>query len=89
MKRTSQRRGGGRASSAVRAPREIRVRMPAPRPVEERPDVWVVNGRVIRFLDPSRPEDGGAGPAGERGEHRRLGGLLGALRPGRRGHAQG
>ena len=40
-----------------RAPREIRVRITAPRPASEAaPDVWVVNGRVIRFLDPSRPD---------------------------------
>jgi hypothetical protein len=55
--------------------------MAAPRPAVGAPDVWVVNGRVIRFLDPSRPEDLGAGR-----EHRGvLSGLLGALRPRRRG----
>ena len=50
---------GGKA--APRGPREIHVRMSAPRPAAELPDVWVVNGRVIRFLDPSRPE-GDAAP---------------------------
>jgi len=84
MKGTARRR---QAAVAVRPPREIRVRMSSPRVAESQPDVWVVNGRVIRFLDPSRPDDGG-------GEHSRhgLGNLLGALRPGRgrrEGHARG
>jgi hypothetical protein len=43
--------------SAARGPREIRVRLTAPHPATgPAPDVWVVNGRVIRFLDPSRPD---------------------------------
>ncbi len=43
--------------TAPRAPREIHVRITGPRPVSaEPPEVWVVNGRVIRFLDPSRPD---------------------------------
>ena len=50
----------GKKATAPRGPREIRVRMTAPRPVAagaaQVPDVWVVNGRVIRFLDPSRPD---------------------------------
>ena len=87
MKRTTPRRSGGTAST-VRSPREIHVRMPAPRPAEERPDVWVVNGRVIRFLDPSRPEDGGTGTGPER-QQRRAGGFFGALRPRRGSHARG
>ncbi|HZS13715.1 MAG TPA: hypothetical protein VFC09_03860 [Candidatus Dormibacteraeota bacterium] len=42
---------------ARRTPREIHVRVTAPRPLTDpAPDVWVVNGRVIRFLDPSRPD---------------------------------
>jgi hypothetical protein len=43
-------------AAVARAPREIHVRLTAPRPGNEIPDVWVVNGRVIRFLDPSRPD---------------------------------
>jgi hypothetical protein len=82
MKRRTQRRAGG--GSAARAPREIHVRMSSPRPVESQPDVWVVNGRVIRFLDPQRPEDASAGGARA---HRRIGGLLGALRHPRRHHS--
>ena len=85
MKPRGQRRGGGTA--ATRSPREIRVRLSAARPAEGQPDVWVVNGRVIRFLDPSRPEDA----SGLERRHR-LGGLLGALRPRharRQGHGQG
>jgi hypothetical protein len=47
---------GGKVA-AVRGPREIRVRLTSPRvPGVETPDAWVVNGRVIRFLDPSRPD---------------------------------
>jgi hypothetical protein len=46
----------GRTAAPRVGPREIHVRMTAPRPASELPDVWVVNGRVIRFLDPSRPE---------------------------------
>jgi hypothetical protein len=46
----------GRTVAPRVGPREIHVRMTAPRPAAELPDVWVVNGRVIRFLDPSRPE---------------------------------
>ena len=46
-----------RKPEARRTPREIRVRITSPRPATEAaPDVWVVNGRVIRFLDPSRPD---------------------------------
>ena len=37
-------------------PREIHVRLATPRVAPEVPDVWVVKGRVIRFLDPSRPD---------------------------------
>lgn len=83
MKGTMRRRSG----QAARAPREIRVRMSAPRPAESQPDVWVVNGRVIRFLDPSRPDDFGAESA-----RRGFGHLFSALRPGRarrEGHARG
>jgi hypothetical protein len=40
----------------MKRPREIHVRMATPRPAAELPEVWVVNGRVIRFLDPSRPD---------------------------------
>lgn len=75
MKHTSRRRSG---RTAIRAPREIHVRMTAPHVADGPPDVWVVNGRVIRFLDPSRPEDAGA----ER-VHHGLGHLFSALRPGR------
>jgi len=38
-------------------PREIRVRLATPSVPAEKHDVWVVNGRVIRFLDPLQPED--------------------------------
>jgi hypothetical protein len=31
--------------------------MTTPSVAAEKQDVWVVNGRVIRFLDPLRPED--------------------------------
>jgi len=76
-----KRRTTDRRVRSARAPREIRVRMAAPRPAGGAPDVWVVNGRVIRFLDPSRPEDPAVGR-----EHRGvLSGFLGALRPRRRG----
>ena len=45
-------------ATAPRTPREIHVRITGPRPhtPEQPPEVWVVNGRVIRFLDPSRPD---------------------------------
>jgi hypothetical protein len=45
------------AATAPRTPREIHVRITGPRPnsAEQPPEVWVVNGRIIRFLDPSRP----------------------------------
>jgi hypothetical protein len=43
------------------------------------PERWVVNGRVIRFLDPCAPEEGWAG-AEAKLPARRLGGLLGAIR---------
>jgi hypothetical protein len=50
-----------RAAVAAAPPkREIRVRMTAARAAglgTPPPDVWVVNGRVIRFLDPMRPDD--------------------------------
>jgi hypothetical protein len=49
-----------------RGPREIHVRMTAPRPGNEVPEVWVVKGRVIRFLDPSRPEVDAAPRRGRR-----------------------
>lgn len=78
MKHRGQRRRGG---TVARSPREIRVRLSAVRPADGPPDVWVVNGRVIRFLDPLRPED----TSGMDRPHR-LGGLLGALRPGRGRH---
>jgi len=71
MKRSTARR---RTASTARMPREIHVRMPAAR-VTAAPDVWVVNGRVIRFLDPSRPEE--AQPA--RAPRRPLNGLFRAL----------
>ena len=49
-------RHGGHTATA-RAPREIRVRLTSPHvATDPAPDVWVVNGRVIRFLDPSRPD---------------------------------
>jgi hypothetical protein len=74
MKRSNDRR----ASGAPHAPREIKVRMPAPRPVSvAAPDVWVVNGRVIRFLDPSRPEE----TAAPRRRPGVLAGLVSGLRP--------
>jgi hypothetical protein len=41
----------------ARAPREIHVRLATPSVPAEKHDVWVVNGRVIRFLDPMQPED--------------------------------
>lgn len=50
--------------------------MTAPRPADTQSDVWVVNGRVIRFLDPMRPED----TATVVRRPGRLRGLLGALR---------
>ena len=53
-------------TAGPRAPREIHVRMSAPRPSNEAPDVWVVNGRVIRFLDPSRPDVDAAPHRGRR-----------------------
>jgi hypothetical protein len=53
MKR-KQRRGTG---IVTREPREIHVRMTAPRTVTAQPEAWVVKGRVIRFLDPLAPED--------------------------------
>lgn len=71
MKRSTDRRS---AVATARMPREIHVRMPAPR-VAAAPDVWVVNGRVIRFLDPSRPEE--AQPA--RAPRRAFAGLFRAL----------
>lgn len=44
-------------ATAPRAPREIHVRMTSPRPAgEPAHEAWVVNGRVIRFLDPARPD---------------------------------
>jgi len=68
-------------AAAPRSPREIRVRMTSPRPAgTAAPDVWVVNGRVIRFLDPSRPEE----IAVDRTARQRMSGLLHALRPHRR-----
>ena len=77
MKRTQRR--GGRGGRGGRVPREIRVRATSPRMGDGPPDVWVVNGRVIRYLDPMRPEDGGAaGPAVDRRHVLRS--LLGALR---------
>jgi hypothetical protein len=56
--------------------------MATPRPAAQSaaPDVWVVNGRVIRFLDPSRPED----PATPRQHAGVFSALLRALRPRRR-----
>ena len=59
------------------APREIKVRLTAPRPGEPQSDVWVVNGRVIRFLDPLRPEE----KSGEADGGGRLRAWLGARRP--------
>lgn len=82
MKRTQRRGGRGRGG---RAPREIRVRATAPRVGDGPPDVWVVNGRVIRFLDPMRPEDSGAAAEAVH-RHRVLHSLLGALR---QRHARG
>lgn len=44
-------------------PREIRVRTTtALRVTAEPADAWVVNGRVIRFLDPLLPDDTAAPP---------------------------
>lgn len=82
MKRSSDRRG---RAAAQRGPREIRVRMPSAAPAGGRHDVWVVNGRVIRFLDPSRPEDAGV----DGRAHGVFGGLLRALRPRRRVRPRG
>lgn len=78
-----------RGRSAVRAPREIRVRMTSPRAaVGGQPDKWVVNGRVIRFLDPCAPDDGWA--VAEVHRTGRLGGIFGALRhPRRKVHTVG
>jgi hypothetical protein len=52
-----KRRHRGTTTATVRGPREIHVRLTAPQvAVGPAPEVWVVNGRVIRFLDPSRPD---------------------------------
>jgi hypothetical protein len=66
-------------NAVARPPREIRVRNTAPRPAGTQPEVWVVKGRVIRFLDPSQPEETHAGT----GRPGRLGGLWSALRSSR------
>ena len=70
MKRTAKKR--------TRKPREIRVRVVATqRPADATSDVWVVNGRVIRFLDPSRPDESAVEPEHGHLRHR----LLSVLRP--------
>jgi hypothetical protein len=78
MIKRNPRRG---ATAVARPPREIRVRMTAARAAAfgaPPPDVWVVNGRVIRFLDPMGPDDVAAPPAaGQRG---RMSGVLRLLR---------
>jgi hypothetical protein len=65
----------GKVAAAPRGPREIHVRLTAPHLPSQAPEVWVVNGRVIRFLDPSRPDVDAVRP---RLPHRRFG-LLRAL----------
>jgi hypothetical protein len=80
MMKRRQRRGG---AVATHPKREIKVRMTAARVAgfaAAPPDVWVVNGRVIRFLDPMGPDEVSLPVA-----RRRLGvgTLLGVLRRGR------
>ncbi|HEV7678420.1 MAG TPA: hypothetical protein VGQ42_07615 [Candidatus Dormibacteraeota bacterium] len=77
MMKRSQRRGG---AVATHPKREIKVRMTAARAAAfatAPPDVWVVNGRVIRFLDPMGPDEVPV-PAARRRVG--VGALLGALR---------
>jgi hypothetical protein len=80
MMKRRQRKG----RAAVAHPkREIKVRMTTARAAgfgAAPPDVWVVNGRVIRFLDPMRPDEVSA-PAARRRVG--VGALLGVLRRGR------
>jgi hypothetical protein len=81
MMKRRHRRGG----AAVAHPkREIKVRMTTARAAglaAAPPEVWVVNGRVIRFLDPMRPDEVGAPPAVRRRPG--IGALIGVLRRGR------